>query len=682
MSDYSTTDLTSDLRTLFPSLLGDPGGSVGIDAGGSGGTDEEAAAPSGVGDGDGTPVNRAEMPVRKLADAVHAAGDSVIRSVSGWRSVFAHDGEEESHTADVPEAKLLLVTLAVSLFAELAAGMEKLPADDGPTEFLLARDTRPTGTQLCSAAAGALLARGAGVRYLGVAAAPELFAYARQEQLPFVYITASHNPIGHNGIKFGRDGAVLDREASLELIRSFNALVADVLGLENRFVTLAQTLQTIGPPDLAALVGGAGRFKPSAAQAYKQLTSGIAFGHPDTGEEIEFLSGELRSQIGQGGNLTIVADHNGGARTQSIDEVYLSELGLDYHPLNNRPGSVVHKIEPEGEALDECLSALRGAGEGIGYVSDNDGDRGNLVITDGSREPRILPAQSVFALVCAAELLWVRCLIEAGIVEQKPLAVVANGPTSLRVDEICRTLGAELHRAEVGEANVLGKAAALRGEGYRVRIVGEGSNGGNITFPGRVRDPLSTVLSVVKLLNASVGDVVLRARFAELFGASSKKPHLAELVDLLPRYSTTPTSEGRAKLRIRSTDHGKLKSAYEHLFPNEFAKRRPLLEDRFGITGYHFVNYEGINTLAGPGGRHGEQRGGMSVVLTDKYGNSRGFLWMRGSGTEPVFRIIADIKAGTDKDESELLEWQASMVRQADSTGESADSNVWTTKTK
>jgi phosphoglucomutase len=39
---------------------------------------------------------------------------------------------------------------------------------------------------------------------------------------------------------------------------------------------------------------------------------------------------------------------------------------------------------------------------------------------------------------------------------------------------------------------------------------------------------------------------------------------------------------------------------------------------------------------------------------------------MRGSGTEPVFRVMADVKGTDMKKEQELLQWQRRMVLEAD----------------
>ena len=48
-------------------------------------------------------------------------------------------------------------------------------------------------------------------------------------------------------------------------------------------------------------------------------------------------------------------------------------------------------------------------------------------------------------------------------------------------------------------------------------------------------------------------------------------------------------------------------------------------------------------------------------------------MWMRGSGTESVFRILCDVKniyddiEKTSKEEKSLLEWETSMLLKADS---------------
>ena len=41
-------------------------------------------------------------------------------------------------------------------------------------------------------------------------------------------------------------------------------------------------------------------------------------------------------------------------------------------------------------------------------------------------------------------------------------------------------------------------------------------------------------------------------------------------------------------------------------------------------------------------------------------------MWMRGSGTEPVFRILCDVKGDAQAEERMLIEWETKMLKEAD----------------
>ena len=71
--------------------------------------------------------------------------------------------------------------------------------------------------------------------------------------------------------------------------------------------------------------------------------------------------------------------------------------------------------------------------------------------------------------------------------------------------------------------------------------------------------------------------------------------------------------------------------------------------ERYGFCGYEFINYEGIHTRFGENNRSEEANGGLKVLFKDDNGNEVGFFWMRGSRTEPVFRVCVDI-LGTKAD--------------------------------
>jgi phosphomannomutase len=375
--------------------------------------------------------------------------------------------------------------------------------------------------------------------------------------------------------------------------------------------------------------------------------------------------------------LGIVAELNGSARTLSMDEEFLTALGFRVKVVNGKPRQITHRIVPEGESLNLCREELEKAhGEDpsfvLGYVPDNDGDRGNLVYyDDASQSVRILQAQEVFALAVLGELGFSLWMDHRGWSEepQKPLAVAVNGPTSLRIEAVARPFGATVFRAEVGEANVVNRAREARSEGYRVPILGEGSNGGNITHPAAVRDPLNTLFALAKLLllrDTPEGEGLyhLWCKLSVQEGGYHEDFTLTDVISTLPSYTSTSAYEPEAVMPIKTLDHAALKASFESLFPESWEKRKEYLKERWQIVAWRQINSEGtvLREGVGPQYRTGAQKGGLKVELLNGDGEVLGFLWMRGSGTEPVFRVAAEIKGDDPEGEKNLLEWLRDLV--------------------
>ena len=59
-------------------------------------------------------------------------------------------------------------------------------------------------------------------------------------------------------------------------------------------------------------------------------------------------------------------------------------------------------------------------------------------------------------------------------------------------------------------------------------------------------------------------------------------------------------------------------------------------------------------------------KGGLKVIFKDDAGTSVAFIWMRGSGTEPVFRVMCDVKGDNVEEEKELLAWETELIEKAD----------------
>jgi phosphoglucomutase len=553
-------------------------------------------------------------------------------------------------------------------------------------------DSRPTGPAIADAMCRIFLGLGAKPRYLFMVAAPEIMAYAKHcGGLPeeheehadaFCYVSASHNPPGHNGVKFGlsAQGGVLPGPEAAILIERFKATIESP-DLVRRMLYAAEEAD---PRDLARLYSGVTAMKRRSVSAYTLFAREVVTGLSEPYAQEAFLeamsSGALSAPVG------VVAELNGSARALSIDEDFLAGIGVRYRPLNAQPREFAHRIVPEGESLEPCCRALEAAHAEdraftLGYVPDCDGDRGNLVIFDEAQgKARALAAQEVFALCCVAESAQ---LVHEGLLRpdgsgmaREKVAIAVNDATSMRIEAIAKCFGIEVRRAETGEANVVGLAERLRADGYIVRILGEGSNGGNITYPSAVRDPLATLGAALKLLllrdapaGKTAGNEGLFHIWMGLSGRGDSMKHdfgLSDILASLPAFSTTSAFEPEAMLTIRATDHAKLKAAYHGRFAKAWEADGAEFRRRFGAVSWKALATKGSEETRADDDFASSGRGGLRILFLDKGGSATASVWMRGSGTEPVFRVMADVEGGSRSDEAWLLDWHRRLVIAAD----------------
>ncbi len=626
----------------------------------------------------GLPLTNPDSPPWKKPpeiEAISASAEGMILSASGWRKIFAASGDEESDEPAISEPDEYLALLAAHCWAQFF--QENAGGSSSPQPvILLGMDSRPTGPALAECAARLFLARGLDVRYLFITAAPEIMAGARglPEAGGFFYLSASHNPLGHNGLKGGlKTGGVLTGSQSAPLAEAFRQGVRDADLLSR----LRREARSVPASEIHRIYRESPREKERVRQRYWNFLKEIMAGSPEEAVQ-KGLTGRIRRAL-RDSPLGIVAELNGSARTLSVDTEFLTSLGASVLGVNSRPRQIAHRIVPEGASLEPCRRILeeRAAGSEswqLGYVPDNDGDRGNLTALDRETgKAFILQAQEVFALTVLAEL----SAAAAAGTPMEDTAVAVNGPTSLRIDRIAEAFGARVYRAEVGEANVVQLSEELSKRGLHIRILGEGSNGGSIIRPAAVRDPLNTLSSLTKLLRLPLPKDTGADNLFHLWclrqdipEAYSPRYGLSDILKTLPPFSTTSAYEPEAVMQISSTDHGRLKTAFENQFLQSWERRGKKLLDQYGISSWEEINYEGTEEKRGfgPDFRTGPQRGGLKILLKDGRNRSKGFLWMRGSGTEPVFRIMADIESRNPKAEAELLLWLREMVERADRT--------------
>lgn len=591
---------------------------------------------------------------------------NMILSASGWRKVFAVSGEETDTTTEIGMENTCISVLSALVFSDY---VKKRTGKRTPT-IVLGIDTRPTGPEIANAMIRLLLKEKVVVRYVGVTAAPEIMAYSKLFD-GFIYISASHNPIGHNGIKFGlNDGGVLNGKENALLVEEFKAKCSDEFALQN----VSRLISVRSQSDLEWVYSESISTKKEALEIYKTFSKNVISSLTNVSLQDKFFD-NLKAQI-KANPIGIVCDFNGSARTMSIDKEFFAENNLNFYPFNDIPGKIVHEIIPEPENLVYCakkMEELQKAGTKdaiLGYMPDCDGDRGNIVYWDSKTDSaQILKAQEVFSLSVLAELAFSYWLNKNNS-SYKP-AVAVNCPTSMRIDEIAKAFNAKVFRGEVGEANVVNTARLARKEGYTVRILGEGSNGGTITFPSSVRDPINTIFAFIKLLTIkdTAEDKGLFHIWCQLSGQEDKYKDdftLSDVLETLPVYTTTGVSESRAILKISTMDHAKLKGNFQKVFENSFKNGADGLLKKYGISSYKCILTNATTEKVDAKDFSESGKGGLKIQLFENSDKPSAFIWMRGSGTEPVFRIMCDVKGNNPDKEKDLLAWETKMLLEAD----------------
>lgn len=591
---------------------------------------------------------------------------NMILSASGWRKVFAVSGEETDTTTEIGMENTCISVLSALVFSDY---VKKRTGKRTPT-IVLGIDTRPTGPEIANVMIRLLLKEKVVVRYVGVTAAPEIMAYSKLFD-GFIYISASHNPIGHNGIKFGlNDGGVLNGKENALLVEEFKAKCSDEFALQN----VSRLISVRSQSDLEWVYSESISTKKEALEIYKTFSKNVISSLTNVSLQDKFFD-NLKAQI-KANPIGIVCDFNGSARTMSIDKEIFAENNLNFYPFNDIPGKIVHEIIPEPENLVYCakkMEELQKAGTKdaiLGYMPDCDGDRGNIVYWDSKTDSaQILKAQEVFSLSVLAELAFSYWLNKNNS-SYKP-AVAVNCPTSMRIDEIAKAFNAKVFRGEVGEANVVNTARLARKEGYTVRILGEGSNGGTITFPSSVRDPINTIFAFIKLLtikDTAEGKGLFHI-WCQLSGQEDKYKDdftLSDVLETLPVYTTTGVSESRAILKISTMDHAKLKGNFQKVFENSFKNGADGLLKKYGISSYKCILTNATTEKVDAKDFSESGKGGLKIQLFENSDKPSAFIWMRGSGTEPVFRIMCDVKGNNPDKEKDLLAWETKMLLEAD----------------
>ncbi len=292
----------------------------------------------------------------------------------------------------------------------------------------LARDTRATGRMLADAAGAGLAGVGLDVDRLGVAPTPALQAHCERAGVPGLMVTASHNPPEYNGVKLiGADGVELDRST---LDRIEGRLATDR--------TARVAWDDVG--DTATVEGAAADHAEAVAAAVDRERIAAA-------------------------DLTVVVDPGHGAGAAAGPDL-LGALGCTVHTVNAQPDGRFpgRNPEPVAENLADLRAHVRATDADLGIAHDGDADRATFVDETGAS---INGDAALAALVDAA--------VGAGD------AVVSAANATRRLVDVTEAAGARLELTPIGSTNIVTRVQALRADGQRVPVAGEGNGG--VIFP-------------------------------------------------------------------------------------------------------------------------------------------------------------------------------------------------------
>lgn len=322
---------------------------------------------------------------------------------------------------------------------------------------VIGRDTRVSGPLFHRIATGALEAAGAHVIDVGVAPTPTVqLAVEHFHAAAGLAVTASHNPIEWNALKFiSSSGMFLDSAQGAAL----RALVRD--GVRGA------TWDELGfsEPD------------PGAIQRHIESILALSVIDVDS----------IRR-----GRFRVALDTCHGAGSL-IMPALLERLGCEVYAINDIPDGRFHRPpEPVAENLTELEQLVRDRGADIGLATDPDVDRLAIV----SEEGRAIGEDYTLALAIRL------------VLSKKRGTVVTNLSTSRIVDDVAREFGSKVERAPVGEVNV-----AVRMRESNAIIGGEGNGGVILPELHLGRDaPLAAALALQLLADQgeSISSIVAR----------------------------------------------------------------------------------------------------------------------------------------------------------------------------
>ncbi len=143
------------------------------------------------------------------------AFDEMIFSASGFRKIFAKSKNEDSTENEIDNEDKVLIALIIFTISNYFK-------NESRPYIGLGLDSRPTGNIIAEITMKILITSKEKIKFFGILPITEILACTKKskDSKGFIYISASHNPVGYNGIKIGlNDGGVLNSAKTQEIIK-------------------------------------------------------------------------------------------------------------------------------------------------------------------------------------------------------------------------------------------------------------------------------------------------------------------------------------------------------------------------------------------------------------------------------------------------------------------------------
>lgn len=390
---------------------------------------------------------------------------ALIRSISGLRATLGND-------------------LTPQLATNYSCGFASL-LDNG--KIIIGYDGRPSGKWISRAVSAALSACGREVLSAGIVPTPTIqLAVEKSDAAGGIVITASHNPMQWNGLKFlGPDGVFLNADQNKQLFEIVDS--KNFIFSEDNFGNIIDF--------------------PNAIDQHIDSIFDISFINQDIVEKIKEMNIHAAvDAVNASGSIAIPRlIEKFGAR---ISKLYCDESGI-----------FPHTPEPLPENLLDLANYVKLNSCDIGIAVDPDADR--LVLIDETGSPIGEERTIALAIMAAFKL---------GNISARN--AVVNHSTSRMSDDAAEMYGSKVLRSAVGEINVVEKMKQTD-----AFIGGEGSGGVILPECHYGRDSLvGTALILSLMADTGLKLSELSQKLPEYSMIKTKTPFDGDLAPIIPKF--------------------------------------------------------------------------------------------------------------------------------------------------